>query len=206
MTSSILNDNNAVEVDGVRFETIVLEPVFNVPKRTLVQKLLCVLQPLLPIPPGYFSPRYSVKIGIRITNNTPTPLRFSLYFTLFPEIVSVDSPDSPISFEGGCISPRAPLESDFPFVIPGESVAFFPNAEIFWIWGERLGLSMDSGEGGKWIFQPFKLGNYQFRFTYNNLKAMVTMYGSVSTDTKLIEGLWTGQVTTPLVDLHLVHL
>lgn len=153
-----------------------------------------------------FFPRYSVKIGIRITNNTPTPLRFSLYFTLFPEIVSVDSPDSPISFEGGCISPRAPLESDFPFVIPGESVAFFPNAEIFWIWGERLGLSMDSGEGGKWIFQPFKLGNYQFRFTYNNLKAMVTMYGSVSTDTKLIEGLWTGQVTTPLVDLHLVHL
>ncbi|WP_141699874.1 hypothetical protein [Nostoc sp. KVJ20] len=75
MTSSESNQINVVEVDGIQFETLVPERMLCLPKKNLIQKLLSNLEFLLPIPPGYFSPKYSVQIGIRITNNTLTPLR-----------------------------------------------------------------------------------------------------------------------------------
>lgn len=158
---------------------------------------------LLPIPPGYFSPKYSVQIGIRITNNTLTPLRFSFYFTLFPELVNAHRP---IPLGGGWISLSSPLESDYPLAMPGESLTFFPNIEIFWIWGNQFGISIPSGNGGEWIFHPVKPGNYQFRFLYNNKNEKETMYSSVSRDMNLIEGIWTGEVLTPFVELNLAQL
>ncbi|MDZ8262815.1 hypothetical protein [Nostoc sp. ChiQUE01b] len=203
MTSSESNEINAVEVDGVRFETLVPEQMLYLPKKNLVQRLLSNLEFLLPVPPGYFSPKYSVQIGIRITNNTSTPLRFSFYFTLFPELVNTYGQ---IPLEGGWISLSSPLESDYPFAMPGESLTFFPNIEIFWIWGNQFGISILSGNGGKWIFHTVKPGNYQFRFIYKNQNEKATLYSSVSRDMNLIEEIWMGEVLTPFVELHLAQL
>ncbi|MEH2156354.1 hypothetical protein [Nostoc sp.] len=203
MTSSESNEINAIEVDGVRFETLVPERMLCLPKKNLLQKILSILEFLLPIPPGYFSPKYSVQLGIRITNNTSTPLRFSFYFTLFPELVNAHGR---IPFEGGWISPLSSLESDYLLTIPGESLTFFPDIEIFGIWGNRLGISIPTGNGGTWFFQPLKPGNYQFRFIYNNQNEKETTYSSVSRDMNLIEGIWTGEVLTPFVELHLAQL
>ncbi|MDZ8137155.1 MAG: hypothetical protein RM049_17920 [Nostoc sp. DedQUE04] len=202
MTSSESNEINAVEVDGVRFETLVPERILCLPKQNLVQKLLSFLEFLLPMPLGYFSPKYSVQIGIRITNNTSTPFRFSFYFTFFPELVNANGP---IPLEGGWISLLSSLESDYPLAMPGESLTFFPNIEIFWIWGNQFGISIPSANGGKWFFQPLKLGNYQFRFIYNNQNEKETTYSSVNRDMSLIEGIWTGEVLTPFVELHLAQ-
>ncbi|MFS0515739.1 hypothetical protein ACEYW6_13640 [Nostoc sp. UIC 10607] len=171
-------------------------------KKNLVQKLLSILEFLLPITPGYFSPKYSVNLGIRITNNTSNPLRFSFYFTLFPELVNAYGR---IPFEGGWISLLSSLESDYLLAIPGKSLTFFPDIEIFWIWGNRFGLSITSGDSGTWFFQPLKPGNYQFRFIYNENEKETT-YSSVSRAINLIEGIWTGEVLTPFVELHLAHL
>ncbi|MEA5550834.1 hypothetical protein VB713_07570 [Anabaena cylindrica UHCC 0172] len=194
------NSNNAVEVDGIRFETIVPEPEVLLPRKNLVEKLLSILESLLPIPPRHFPPKCPVQIGIRITNNTSIPLRFSFSFTLFPEIVNANRP---IPFEGGWIRASTSLESDYPLVLPGESFTFFPKIELFWIWGNRFGLSFTNGDSGTWFFQPLKPGNYQFRFIYENSNEKVTMYSSVSTNMNLIEGIWTGKVLTPFIELNL---
>ncbi|MHC0063647.1 hypothetical protein ACWATR_12065 [Nostoc sp. UIC 10890] len=203
MTSSESNEINAVEVNGIRFETLVPERMLCLPKKNLIQKLLSNLEFLLPIPPGYFSPKYSVQIGIRITNNTLTPIRFSFYFTLFPELVNAHGQ---IPFEGGWIRASASLESDYPLAMPGESVTYFPEIKFFGTWGNRFGLSVASGDSGTWFFQPLKSDNYQFRFLYNNQNEKETMYSSTSKDMSLIEGIWTGEVLTPFVELHLAQL
>lgn len=203
MASFESSESNTIEVNGVRFEILLPERMLSLPKKNLVQKLLRILKSALPIPSGDFSYKQSVQIGIRITNNTSIPVRFSFYFTLFPELVNAEGQ---VPLEGGWISPSAPLESDFPLAMPGESLTFFPNVEIFWIWGNRFGLSVAAGNGGEWIFQPLKPGIYQFRFTYNNPKDKVTMYGSVSTNMNLIEEIWTGQASTPFVELHLAKI
>jgi hypothetical protein len=108
--------------------------------------------------------------------------------------------------EGGWIRASASLESDYPLAMPGESVTYFPEIKIFATWGNRFGLSITSGDSGTWFFQPLKPGNYQFRFIYNNQNEKETTYSSVSRDMNLIEGIWTGEVLTPFVELHLVQL
>ncbi|WP_322732451.1 hypothetical protein [Nostoc sp. ChiQUE01b] len=203
MTSSESNEINAVEVDGVRFETLVPERMLCLPKKNLVQRLLSNLEFLLPVPPGYFSPKYSVQIGIRIINNTSTPLRFSFYFTILPELVNAYGP---IPLEGGWIRASASLESDYPLAMPGESVTYFPEIKFFGTWGNRFGLSITSGDSGTWFFQSLKPGNYQFRFIYNSPNEKATLYSSVSRDMNLIEGIRTGEVLTPFVELHLAQL
>ncbi|MBW4648360.1 MAG: hypothetical protein KME06_06625 [Kastovskya adunca ATA6-11-RM4] len=201
MSSEQSSDSNAVEVDGIRFETVVPERVLSIPKKNVVQKLLYVLQCLSPTLPQHPYPSVSVQIGLRITNNTSTPLRFSFYFTLSPELIGVDGQ---IPLEGGWFSTTAPIESDFPSIMAGESATFFPDARIFWLWGNQFGLSLATGNGGTVSFQPLKLGTYQFRFTYNNPNSVETSYGSASTDKTLIEELWTGHVPTPFVEFCLV--
>lgn len=194
-------DSNAVEMDGVRFEILVPERVLSIPKNNLMHKLLYLMKSLSPIPIDYY---YSfiipVQIGIRITNNTSTPLRFSFYFTLFLEIMGVDGL---IPFRGEWISHSEPSNSDVLSVMPGEDITFFPEAEIFGLWEEQFGLRTPTGNGGIWIFQPLTLETYQVRFTYRSDLTMIKIYESVKTDTTL--DIWSGQISTPFVDFRLVR-
>ena len=56
------SDNNAVEVDGVRFETILSDRLLTVPIKITKQ-----------------DDRTSVVLGFSITNNTSTPYYFSCF-------------------------------------------------------------------------------------------------------------------------------
>jgi hypothetical protein len=192
-------DFRVVEVDGVSFETVVPTGGLVVPKLTLVQKLLHIL--LSPISIEFWFPIDSVQIGIRITNNTDTPVQFSFYYTLFPEMVGVDGQ---VPVGGGWIRVEEPQESDFRLAMPGKSITFFPEAKIFWVKHDQLGISMATGNGGSYVFAPFKLGTYKFRFKYQNSNTVnATIYDFLSQDKKL-EDLWIGTVTTPFVELHIV--
>jgi len=71
-----MNENNFIEVDGIRFETVVPKRVLTLPKKNLIQKLSDLGKHLLK-PPLHPSPGYPVEIGIRITNNSDRPLYFS---------------------------------------------------------------------------------------------------------------------------------
>jgi len=197
MKKYMQSNDDGVEVDGVRFETLVPERVLRIPRKKLTHKLLDLMKSLSPIPIEYHSFIIPVQIGIRITNNTYTTLRFSFYFTLFPELMGVGGL---IPLEGGWISPSSPSNSDFLSVMPGEDVTFFPEAAIFGLWGEQFGLSIATGNSGTWIFQPLNLETYQVRFTYSSKQAMVTIYESVTTNTTLTEDFWSGQISTPFLD------
>lgn len=193
-------DSNAVEMDGVRFETLVPERVLSIPKNNLIHKLLYLMKFLSPIPIDYSSFIIPVQIGIRITNNTSTPLKFSFYFTLLLEIMGVDGI---IPLEGGWIRASSPSNSDVLSVMPGEDITFFPEAEIFGLWEEQFGLRITSGNSGTLIFEPLTLETYQVRLTYSSKQAMVKIYESVKTDTTL--DVWSGQISTPFVDFRLVR-
>ncbi|MCC3594209.1 MAG: hypothetical protein JGK24_31150 [Microcoleus sp. PH2017_29_MFU_D_A] len=193
-------DSNAVEMDGVRFEILVPERVLSIPKNNLIHKLLYLMKFLSPISIYYSSFIIPVQIGIRITNNTSTPLRFSFYFTLFLEIMGVDGL---IPFGGEWISLSGPSNSDVLSVMPGEDITFFPEAEIFGLWEEQFGLKTPTGNGGIWVFEPLTLETYQVRFTYRSDQTMVKIYESVETYTTL--DIWSGQISTPFVDFRLVR-
>ncbi|WP_377473664.1 MAG: hypothetical protein P2A85_15745 [Microcoleus anatoxicus] len=114
MTIEESSDNNAVEFDGVRFETILSNPVLSIPVKKANSN-------------GYTS----VELGMKITNATSIPLYFSRYTTLIPELLK---PDGQI-IEWGRASNwvRGLSASDFLLALPGESVTFFPITVLCWI-------------------------------------------------------------------------
>lgn len=177
-------DRTAVEVDGIRFETLVPDRVLTIPEKKRGVETY-------------------VQLGICITNNTLTPHRFSFYASLRPEIVASDGQ----IIRGGCLSNIliGPLESDFQLAMPGKSAIFFPDATLFWSKHDQFTLRVPAGDGGFWFFHDLKPSTYQVRFTYSNKNTEATIYRRESTDTKLIEGLWTGMVSTPFVEFCLVQ-
>lgn len=193
-------DSNAVEMDGVRFEILVLERVLSIPKNNLIHKFLYLMKFLSPIPIDYSSFIIPVQIGIRITNNTSTPLRFSFYFTLFLEIIGVDGV---IPFGDAWIRGSCPSNSDIFSVMPGEDITFFPETEIFGLWEDKFGLRITTGNGDILTFEPLTLQTYQVRLRYSSQQSMVKIYESVETYTTL--DVWSGQISTPFVDFRLVR-
>ncbi|HLO50898.1 MAG TPA: hypothetical protein VK211_20955, partial [Kamptonema sp.] len=176
-------DKNAVEVDGVIFETLIPEKILNVP----------------PTQQGAYTP---VQIGIRITNNTSTPYSFSLFATLIPQLVGANAQ----VLRGDYLRTieLRPKESNFPLIMPFESVTFFPDARLLYFKGIPFRLSIAAGDGGYWIFDGLNLGNYQIKLMYKNKATVKEIYGLESTSVRLMQGLWTGLVSTPYVKFFLV--
>ncbi|NEU83791.1 hypothetical protein [Nostoc sp. UIC 10630] len=202
MTSKQSNDSHAVEVNGVCFETLVSKQVLTVPKKNYVQKLQYLLQ-LFSLPEKEIFPIDSLQMGIRITNNTDSTLRFRLASDLlYPEIVDQDGE---ILVEGGSFSYTQSEEYSYPCLIPKENVTFFLETQTFWVLGNRLGIAIPTSHYGGWTLKPLKPGVYQFRFTYYNSQTEVKVDELLSKKTKQLEGIWTGEAKTPFVELHLVQ-
>ncbi|NEP83507.1 MAG: hypothetical protein F6K39_38490 [Okeania sp. SIO3B3] len=196
-----MTQSKFTEVDNIPFETLVPEQVLVLPKKNLIQKLSDIGKHLSK-PPLHRSPVYPVEIGIRITNNSDRSLYFSFNLTLFPELIRAETGEV-VEISGGWISLAGALESDLPLTMPGESTSFFIDAKICWLCGKNYGLSTIIS-GGQFIFKPLDLGWYKLRFTYQNQKEAIQLYGSIFKKNQVIEGLWTGQVLTPFVDIFLV--
>lgn len=184
MTSEESFDSNAVEVDGICFETLVPERVFKLPQKK-------------------GNAGTSVQIGMNITNNTSTPLHFSGYCTLIPELLQ---PNGQVSKWGRNSNVLIePLESDFPLVMPEESISFFPDTTLFRWDRNQFGLSIHFGDGSVWVSDELKPGIYRFRFSYQkfSLTTESTAGGWESIESRLLEKVWSGWVDTPFVELHL---
>ncbi|MBW4648361.1 MAG: hypothetical protein KME06_06630 [Kastovskya adunca ATA6-11-RM4] len=201
MTSGQSSNSNAVEVDGIEFETVLPEQVLSVPKKNVVQKLLYVLQCLSPTLPQHPSPSVSVQIGLRITNNTSIPYNFRFFQTWIPELVGAKGQ---IEFDASWFRPGFLRDSDFLFIMPGESKVFFPDSQIYEIWGNQFSLNMAIDSERTLTFKPLRLGIYQFRFIYSNQDPEVTVYDYVTEQEKLIKGLWLGVFTTPFVEFYII--
>ncbi|SKB14078.1 exported hypothetical protein [Planktothrix sp. PCC 11201] len=185
-------DRNAVEVDGIRFEIIVPERVWSIPEK-------------------HSSSAIPVKIGLRITNQKPTPIhltRFDPQIVLGLEIVGADG----LPLKGKGIRDRLMglrmEQLACPLVQAGKSVTFFLDANLYWR-DNLLHLGGSDGLGGGWNFDNLKPGIYQVRFLYGNSSSVAPCYDSIqdpkTRDPQVLQGLWTGQATTPFVEVRLVQ-
>ena len=184
LTSFESTDSNVVEVDGVRFETLVPERV-------------------LPIPANRPDAKTPVKLGLRITNQTQKPVRFTRYDTLFPELLGADG--RALQLEGARNWSFPPTVSDCPLLQPGESATFFLDAKLFWQ-NNKLQLGGSDGFGGFWYFDDLKPGTYRIQIGYS-ISSMpgVSVYDPEIQTFRRLTDLWRVPVATPLVEIHLVQ-
>ncbi|MEA5602150.1 hypothetical protein [Nostoc sp. UHCC 0252] len=158
---------------------------------------------LFSLPEEEIFPIASLQMGIRITNNTDNTLRFKLVSDLlYPEIVGEDDE---ILVEGGWFSCTQSEECSYPSLIPKENVTFFLETETFWVLNNRLGIAIPTTLYGGWKLKPLKPGAYHFRFTYYNSQTEVEIDELSSKNTKQLEGIWTGEVKTPFIELRVVQ-
>ena len=176
LVEPVETNKNAVEVDGIRFETLVPQPTISV----------SLTQPDFNI---------SVQIGMQITNNASTPLRFTSFDSLIPFLIGADGLIPSQSY-GGSHGWVLPKESDFRLVMPGSNVAFFPKVHLVRQADKLLKLIVPSGGRGSWKFNDLKLGKYQVGLTYRSLTDKPDL---------LFEDLWMGMVSAPFVEFHLVE-
>ncbi|WP_377473634.1 MAG: hypothetical protein P2A85_15665 [Microcoleus anatoxicus] len=179
-------NNSAVEVDGIRFETFIAEPLLTLPNKN-------------------DNSYQSVRIGMRITNNTLTPFHFSFYGSYYSDLLT---PDGEVK-RAACGNDwmRGPEESDFLLVTPGKSLAFFPDIGIFWINHSQFSLNVSSGYGGGCSYDQLKPGIYHFRFQYYNTSDTIlkkNLAGELI-ESRPIEKVWTGWVDTPFVEFRLAQ-
>lgn len=174
-------DSSVLEVDGIRFETLVPQRVLTVPKNQT-------------------NANTPVQFGIRVTNLSPTPYRFK-FFDLMPEILGSDG--QVIQRGAAANLLILPKESDFLLAMPGESVSFFVDGKLYWYKRELL-LTGDQSSGGVWTFHNFKPGTYRVRFTYQNKSPVGKIYqGREMRFKELFRNVWTGMVSTPFVSFRL---
>jgi len=186
MKSGKLNHSNAVEVDGMQFETAIPERVWHIPENK----------------PGATTP---VRLGITVTNNRSTPLYFSFYSDMLPDLVV--SGGQSLLAGGGFEGISYPIESDFLLAMPGKHVTYLREAKLFWNDNQLLFGSHNSRVNlrlGTWVYQDIKPGLYYVRFKYRNREPQATYYKPETNQYIRLEGIWTGQVTTPFVEILLV--
>lgn len=134
-------DSNTVEVDGIRFETVV-------PKRVVL------------VPPYSSDATTPVPVGIRITNKTSTPRFFSYLDILVPSLIGPDG--KPLNLESGRAGSAG---SQCPRVEPGKSVTFFWDAKLSWQ-NNELQLEGSDSFNSFSQFKALKPGTYQIGINY----------------------------------------
>lgn len=175
-------NKNAVEVDGICFETVVSEPMIQVSGSKSD------------------SPIY-VEFGMNITNNTLIPVRFNLFNSLVPQLIISDGHQiqSTLFYR----MEIAPKESHFPLVMPGESISFLPCEELVWNKNNQLYLSIYAIDGGIWSFSKLNVGKYYIQFAYRNQNTDFEIERPDLENIQLISDIWTGLVFAPYVELNL---
>jgi hypothetical protein len=173
------SDKNAVQVDGIHFETVVPQQIWNISCSELSDTS---------------SP---IQIGINITNNTSSSQRFCSFTTLIPALMGADGFILGRNFGSGSTGWISPSESDFYLVMPGESKTFFVSVHIEKGRDGLFNLIVNDTGKGYWLLPGLKLGIYQVRLTYRTLTNLF--------DTELFEDLWRGLVHTPFVEFCLVQ-
>jgi len=173
--------NAAVEVDGIRFETVVPNQTLSIPEnRPDVQTTWL--------------------FGVRVTNNTSLPKRISkCSFT--PEFIGLNGN---IIFVGSQCGFSRPPESNFPLVPSGESLTLFWEGRFYWSKNMLL-LGVDSKLNVALLtFGIFSPGTYHIRLTYYNDATNFWYYDQEKQEIMEIREVLKGQFSTPWVEINLV--
>jgi len=185
-------DSNAVEVDGIRFEILMPERVWVIPEKEF----------------GFPTP---VKIGLHITNQRPTSIRLTQFdpaIVLGLGIVGTNGLPVRGGAARGMFLGLKREQLTCPLLQSGKSVTFFLDANLYWR-DNLLHLGGTDGLGGGWDFEDLKPGTYNVQFGYNNSSAVASCHDLTqdpkTTAPQIIQGLWTGRVVTPFVEVRLVQ-
>jgi hypothetical protein len=155
------------------------------------------------IPDNKEGARTSVKLQLRITNQTDKPLRFSRFDTISPRMNGPD--DKPLHPDGGRHETLPAHESDFPLVAPGKTTTFAIDADLFRQNG-KLRFGGSDGFGGVWGFsEEFTTGRYQVSVHYENHEDKAEVSEKVAQGDRVRTGLWTGAVDTPFINVSIVE-
>ena len=173
-------DSNTVEIDGIRFEILMPERVLRIPEN----------EP---------DASTKVEVGIRITNQTQSPLRFSRFDTLYLSIIGENGQIPESQRLRNRTIPRHP--TDLPLVRPGKSATFFMDAKLFWE-QNKLRLGGSDGFGGYWYIDSLEPGSYFLGMGYFSPK-WESVYNK-QRQRLVMTDFWRGSGWTPLVEVFLV--
>jgi hypothetical protein len=176
------NANNTVPVDGMIFETVVSEPVLKIPENRS----------------GVLTP---IRLGIRITNNTSEPVRFSLSH-LTPEFINLNDEllfAGAVQFRLGILGKR-----NFPLVLPKESSSLFWESCLFRDKNMLLLILDDINNSRSWSFGGFNPGIFRVRFKYN-YDDEGGYYDEYLRGIRQFKGVVKGSFFTKWVELHLIQ-
>jgi hypothetical protein len=192
MTPGELNDTNAVEVNGIRFETVMSN---------------CML--IVPVKRSNQNDYTSVQLGFSITNNASNPYYFSFFKCFIPEIITSDGQN----INGGCQADRVALPdaSYLHLTMPRKSVTFSQTANCLWQQRYRnkrkkdryLIFIMPFIQAEYLVFQLQGAGKYSIRFKYEVTNEEVKYYEDLI-DKRCLEMVWLGQVFTPFIEFCIV--
>jgi hypothetical protein len=177
----VATNRNTVEVDGIRFETLVPQQLLTIPKKQ----------------PDAITP---VQFGLRVTNRSSTPYRFKFH-GLKPEIQNMNGQSLYRVYNTNATFGLD--ESHFLLAMPGETLTCFVDGELRWyVDSNQLVMQGRDSIGGYWSFQTLNPGKYRLRFTYSgpSQSSVVRVLRGV-----VIEDLWTGIVPTPFIEFRLAE-
>ncbi|MEM8638766.1 MAG: hypothetical protein AAGG51_08145 [Cyanobacteria bacterium P01_G01_bin.54] len=169
--SSESSDYSPSTVNGVSFQTVIDNPVLQIPEPGSEQST-------------------PVRFGLQLTNNTEAVVRFGLipYHRLFLQIFQSDgvSISQSLSSEG-----VIPLTEECPFVIQaGETRIIWVQASLFW---DKENLRM---QRWPWLeLENLKAGDYTAQFHYNGFGGAPFCIKSGTYPLEILDDLWTGQVS-----------
>jgi hypothetical protein len=179
-----MTDNNSrtfIEVNGVRFETLVPQTQFKLPLNSEI------------IP---------IEFGIKLTNLADIPYRFALQM-FFPEFLDASGNFIQIGINRNHV--RDVHESDIPLIMPQDTIEFLIKNEL--AWDQNLGYGGIAGKdniayGGFWGIK-INSGNYQVRFHYNsvNYEQEIRLWQGRT----IFKDFWVGDIVTPFTDLFFSH-
>lgn len=178
------SNDNSIIVDGIHFETVMPERVVS-------------------IPPNLPDAKTEIQFGIRITNSTAIQHKFLLFF-LQPEFLNVNRKKVPL--HGPNVNGvDFPQTFDFREAIPGESLTFLVRGWFDWQNCHLVFVYPDKSRAC-WFFRGFTPGIYSLRVIYQNPFSIWNQHNARMSDIVEVRDVWTGQVSTPLVEIELVKI
>jgi hypothetical protein len=182
--------SNENEENDIRFEILVPEVKWVIPENK----------------PGLETP---IKIGIRITNNQKNPLYLGIIDPNTVLFLGIE--DSEGKFlpnyggrDGTFITPKThPAQIHCSLLAPRQSLTFFLDAKLYWQ-DDKLILGGSDGLGGVWYFEDIKPGSYKVSFSYVNQRSVDVCF-EPGRQTQVVEGLWTGTLRTPSVEIQIIE-
>jgi hypothetical protein len=197
LVQPLSNDSNAIEVDGVLFHMETPESIYwmTPPKPNIIKRIFSIVEQ-----------RY-VNLGIRITNNTPNPLRFYQSGSIDVILRSEDGKEINRGGDPMRLGERARNLQSYYLVEPGKDAFINLQGIISWNKG-HLQLAIPNkycnyltGKEAYYYFYGLKLGaSYQLQVMYHIVEPQEEWYVKHAVSEKA----WSGYINMPCVEFRLV--